>query len=174
MDDYLSSVESIMWRVGQDPALRMTVGVLMILDRSPTKAAIADRIRLAAQRTPRLRRRPDDPTFTRMRPAWIDEREVDVEYHARSVAIASPGALRQVLDLVALLEPVPFDATRPPWDCTLIEGLDDGRAALYVRAHHVVTDGIGGIRLAGAFFDEREWTANHEVARKADRATERI
>jgi diacylglycerol O-acyltransferase len=174
VDDYLSSVESIMWRVGQDPALRMTVGALMILDRSPTKAAFADRVLLAAQRAPRLRRRPDDPTFRRMRPAWIDEREVDVEYHARSVAIASPGSLRQVLDLVALLEPVPFDATRPPWDCTLIEGLEDGRAAMYVRAHHVVTDGIGGIRLAGAFFDEPGCTANLEAASMpTDRPTER-
>ena len=61
--------------------------------------------------------------------------------------------MRQVLDLVALFEVIPFDHDFPPWDVTLIEGLEGGRAALYFRAHHVVTDGIGGLRLAGALLD---------------------
>jgi WS/DGAT/MGAT family acyltransferase len=174
MNEHLSSIESIMWRVGKDPTLRMTVGALMIFDRSPTRAALKDRLVAAAERAPRLRQRPDDPTFTRMRPAWIDEPELDAEHHLRSVAIASPGSLRQALDLVALLEPVPFDPERPPWDCTLIEGLEDGRAALYLRAHHVVTDGLGGIRLAGAFLDERGWPAGLQAPRvQSDRAAER-
>ena len=33
-------------------------------------------------------------------------------------------------------------------------GLEDGRAALYLRAHHVLTDGLGGIRLLGLLLDE--------------------
>ena len=41
----------------------------------------------------------------------------------------------------------PFDPERSPWDVTLIEGLEDGRAALYVRAHHTLTDGVLGLRL---------------------------
>ena len=82
--------------------------------------------------------------------------------------------MRQVLDLVALLEPVPFDTSYPPWDFTLIEGLEDGRAALYFRAHHVVTDGFGGIRLAGAFLDERGWPAGLQTPHvTSDRANER-
>ena len=32
---------------------------------------------------------------------------------------------------------------------TLIEGLENGRAALYLRAHHALTDGVGGVRLLG-------------------------
>ena len=68
--------------------------------------------------------------------------------------MASPGSLRQVLDTVALLESIPFDPERPPWDLTLIEGLEGGRAALYLRAHHVITDGLGGIRLMSLLLDE--------------------
>ena len=62
--------------------------------------------------------------------------------------------MRQLLDLVGVLESVPFDPERSPWDLTLIEGLEKGRAAAYLRAHHVLTDGVGGIRLLGLLLDE--------------------
>ena len=159
MNEYLTPIESIMWRVGQDATLRMTVGAV---DAARSVAGRSRRsestFRALADDTPRLRQRPDDPTYTRLRPAWVDD-EHDIEQHVRSIAIASPGSMRQLLDLVGLLEAVPFDPERPPWDVTLIEGLENGRAALFFRAHHVVTDGIGGIRLAGALLDEPGWPA---------------
>ena len=98
----LSPIEAIMWRVGQDTTLRMTVGALVLLDKPPTAAALRERIASVALAPP-LRRRPDDPTSTRTRPGWIDDAEPDTEYHLRSAAAASPGSLRQVLDAVALL-----------------------------------------------------------------------
>jgi WS/DGAT/MGAT family acyltransferase len=157
MNEHLSPIESIMWRVGQDPTLRMTVGAVLLLDRPPRTAALREQLLSAADRAPRLRQRPDDLTLTRTRPSWIDESEIDVDHHLRSAAVPSPGSLRQVLDLVALFEALPFDREHPPWDLTCIEGLDGGGAALYFRAHHVVTDGLGGLRLAGALLDEVAW-----------------
>ena len=67
--------------------------------------------------------------------------------------------MRQLLDLMALLESIPFDPDCSPWDVTLIEGLEDGRAALYLRAHHALTDGVGGVRLLGLLLDEPTWPA---------------
>jgi diacylglycerol O-acyltransferase / wax synthase len=165
MNEYLSPIEAIMWRVGQDPILRMTVGAVMLLDQAPDAAELRERVSSAADRIPRLRQRPGDPTFTSARPAWIAEKKLDV-HHLRSAAVAAPGSLRQLLDLVALFEAMPFDPERPPWDVTLIEGVEGGRAALYFRAHHVVTDGLGALRLAGALFDEEGWPRGlpHEAA----------
>ena len=157
MTDQLSPMEAIMWRVGQDATLRMTVGALIILDRPPTTEALSERLAFAADQAPRLRRRPDDPTAMRARPAWVDDPDPAPERHLRSLSVASPGSMRQVLDLVGLLESIPFDPERSPWDVTLIEGLEDGRAALYLRAHHVLTDGVGGIRLLGLLLDEPTW-----------------
>ena len=70
------------------------------------------------------------------------------------MALGSPGDRSQLLELIALLEPSPFDPDRGPWDVTLIEGLEGGRAALYLRAHHVLTDGLGGLSLIGLLVDE--------------------
>ena len=157
MPDQLSPIEAIMWRVGQDATLRMTVGALMVLDRPPKIDALTDRLDLAARSAPRLHRRPDDPTGIRARPDWVEDPDPAPAHHVRSLSVAAPGSMRQVLDLVGLLEAIPFDPERSPWDLSLIEGLEHGRAALYLRAHHVLTDGVGGIRLLGLLLDEPQW-----------------
>ena len=156
MDDRLSPIEAIMWKAGQDPTLRMTVGIVMVLDRAPSYDSLVERFAAVIKRSPRLQSRPGDPSFTHASPLWIEDNALDVEHHLRTAAVSRPGTLRQLLDLVGLFESVPFDLDRPPWDGTLIEGLEGDRAALYLRAHHIVADGLAGLRLAGRFLDSRE------------------
>src|SRR4051812_27496747 len=109
-------MEAIMWRVGQDATLRMTLGVIVILDRSPTAAVLTERVAGAIERSPRLRQRPDDPTAVRARPYWIDDDDPSAAGHVRALSVAAPGSSRQLLDLVGLLEAIPFDPERSPWD----------------------------------------------------------
>ena len=162
-----------MWRVGQDATLRMTVGALILLDRPPTTKALEERLALVADHVPRLRKRPDDPTAMRTRPAWVEDPDPVPANHFRSLSVAEPGSLRQALDLIALLESIPFDPERSPWDVTLIEGLENGRAALYLRAHHALTDGLGGIRLLGQLLDDHEWPSDAPTATEEEWPIER-
>jgi WS/DGAT/MGAT family acyltransferase len=150
----LSSIEAIMWRTGHDATLRMAVGSLMILDHLPEREAVIARLDAAARQAPRLRWRLDDPTGTRTRPGWVEVPDFSAARHVRSMAVGSPGDRRQLLELVGLLEPAPFDPDRGPWDVTLIEGLEGGKAALYMRAHHVLTDGQGGLSMMALIVDE--------------------
>jgi WS/DGAT/MGAT family acyltransferase len=143
-----------MWGLGQDASMRMVVGNVMILDRSPTREALIARLTIASAVSPRLRQRPDASPGIRSRPVWIDD-EFDAGQHVRTMAVASPGDLRQVLDLVALLEPSPFDPNLSPWDVTVIEGLEGGKAALYMRAHHALTDGLAGVSLVRSLLDDQ-------------------
>lgn len=156
MDARLSPIEAIMWKAGQDPTLRMTVGVLLALDRAPSYGRLLERFAAVIKRSPRLQSRPGDPSFTHACPLWLDDNAPDAERHLRTAAVSRPGSLRQLLDFVSLIESVPFDPDHAPWDGTLIEGLEGGRAALYLRAHHVVTDGLAGLRLAARFLDGDE------------------
>jgi hypothetical protein len=55
--------------------------------------------------------------------------------------------------MITLLDAAPFDGDRSPWDITLFHPLEEGKSAVYVRAHHVLTDGVGGVRLLQVFFD---------------------
>ncbi len=143
-----------MWSVGQDPFLRMTFGDLMVLERPPVHEDLVERLGTVAGQARRLRQYPGAPTLLRRRLTWVDDPDFDVRQHARTITLAPPGEQRQVLDLIALLEAVPFEPERSPWDVTLIDGLAEGGAALYVRAHHVLTDGMGGIPLIVLLLDE--------------------
>jgi diacylglycerol O-acyltransferase len=154
MSERLSPIEAIMWRAGQDPTLRMTVGNILMLDRAPDRDALIDRLTDAAAFAPRLRVRLDDPSRLRTRPSWVDDQEFDAEEHLRVMAVPSPGSERQLLDLVALVEAAPFDPGRSPWDVTVIEGLANNRAALYLRADHVLTDGMAGRELVMLLLDD--------------------
>ena len=178
MDERLTSIEAIMWRAGQDSGLRMTIGNLMLLDRLPDRAAVEARLTAAAERAPRLKQRPDDPTLVRSRPAWVEDADYDGRHHLRVAAVPSPGDQRQLLDLLALLEPAPFDPNHSPWDATLIEGLAGGTGRLLPagspcahRRHgrHVARGvdarrraGTGGVRAA------RHAAAAPDVAAGAD------
>ena len=92
----------------------------------------------------------------------------------RLLAIPAPGDLRQVLDLVGLVDATQFETSRSPWDLTVIEGLDGGRAALYLRADHVLTDGVGGVELMKMLLDAPgPRPMRRRVARRPDRGGRR-
>ncbi len=169
MDARLSPIEAIMWKAGQDPTLRMTVGIVLGLDHAPGYDLLLERLDAVIKSSPRLQSRPGDPSFTHSCPLWIEDDVPDAEHHLRAAAVNRPGSLRQLLDLVGLIESVPFDPDHAPWDATLIEGLEGDRAALYLRAHHVVTDGLAGLRLAGRFLDGDEIDLREKPAAADDR-----
>ena len=82
-------------------------------------------------------------------PSWVTENDadIDLEYHLRHAALPWPGGERELGELIGRLQSTPIDLTRPPWECTLIEGLEDGRFAMFVKMHHALIDGISGMKL---------------------------
>jgi len=86
------------------------------------------------------------PGLNNLLPTWVEE-PVDLEYHVRHSALPRPGGERELGQLVARLHSQPLDLSRPPWEFHLIEGLQGGRFAIYVKMHHSLLDGISGVRL---------------------------
>ena len=62
-------------------------------------------------------------------PAWVEDDDIDLEYHVRHAALPWPGGERELGELVGRLQSTPLDLSRPPWECTIIEGLDGDRFA---------------------------------------------
>lgn len=79
--------------------------------------------------------------------AWVDDDEIDLEYHVRRSALPSPGDERELGVLVSRLHSVAIDFHRPPWEAHLIEGLEHGRFAFYVKVHHSLVDGFSAMRI---------------------------
>lgn len=82
-------------------------------------------------------------------PEWLEttDAEIDLEYHVRHAALPWPGGERELGELIGRLQSTPIDLARPPWECTLIEGLDGGRFALFIKIHHSLIDGVSAMRL---------------------------
>jgi diacylglycerol O-acyltransferase / wax synthase len=168
--DRLSPIESIIWRVGHDPDLRMTIGNLMVLDHAPSRADLTDRLEALSGEAPQLRARPKQSMLPGRGFLWAKDQDFDAGLHVRQATVPAPGALREVLDIMSLIEAMPFEPDRSPWDATLISGLAGGKAALYLRAHHVLTDGMGGAAIVDQIFDEARQPAKATTTEKATAA----
>jgi diacylglycerol O-acyltransferase / wax synthase len=144
----MSDFEALMWRVEKDPWLNPSGGVVAVCDRPPDVDDYRRRIAHAVVEIPRLRERVVPGTGPLSPPHWAPDPEFDLDYHVRHVALPAPGTLRQLYDLVARLMQDPFDRTRPLWFFVIIDGLEDGRGAMFAKLHHTIADGHAALRLA--------------------------
>ena len=78
---------------------------------------------------------------------WKDDDEFDIEHHVRHSALPRPGRVRELLDLCSRLHSTRLAWERPLWEAHVIEGLRDGRVAMYTKTHHALVDGVSAMRL---------------------------
>jgi WS/DGAT/MGAT family acyltransferase len=78
---------------------------------------------------------------------WVEDDAIDLEAHLRHIALPWPGGERELGELIGRLHSQPLDLSRPPWECTLIEGLEGGRFAFFIKMHHSLIDGVSGMKL---------------------------
>lgn len=81
------------------------------------------------------------------RVAWAYDGEIDVDYHVRRSALPSPGRVRDLLELTSRLHTSLLDRHRPLWELHVVEGLNDGRFAMYAKMHHAMIDGVSAMKL---------------------------
>jgi diacylglycerol O-acyltransferase len=78
---------------------------------------------------------------------WEQDEEFDLEHHVRRNALPQPGRVLELLALCSRLHSSLLDRHRPLWEMHLIEGLNDGRYAMYMKVHHSMMDGVSALRL---------------------------
>lgn len=95
---------------------------------------------------PRLRRYPHRGVETGGAWVWQEDATVDLPRHCRRISLTS-GSSHELWGLISRLHAEPLDRSRPMWMSYLIDRLDDGRFAFYVKAHHTVVDGVAGFQM---------------------------
>src|SRR5436190_10877181 len=86
-------------------------------------------------------------------PGWVDESNLDLDYHLRETSLPPPGTMAQLEEVIARLHANPLDRSRPLWQFYVITGLADGRGALYSKVHHAAIDGGAGMAINKALYD---------------------
>ena len=89
-------------------------------------------------------------------PVWVDDADFDIEQHVHRVELGTrkrPADLRALGHLAGAIASVPLDRSRPLWDLTVVERLEEGRIGLVAKVHHSAMDGTAGLEILASLFD---------------------
>ncbi|WP_413913904.1 wax ester/triacylglycerol synthase domain-containing protein [Candidatus Skiveiella danica] len=155
--NHLSGMDAMFLHI-ESPEMPMHIGSLNVLDLPPgytgdfyedAKKMMSERLHLAAVFTRKLELMP----FDLADPVWVEDEDIDIDYHVRHVTLPKPGTNRQLQQYVARLHSSLLDRSRPLWEVFIIDGLKSGQVALYTKVHHAGIDGQAGVAVAKAIFD---------------------
>ena len=93
-------------------------------------------------------------------PYWVDDPDLDLEFHLRQLALPAPGSDEQLGEQVARIASRPLDRSRPLWEMYVISGLRGGRVGILSKLHHATIDGVSGAELLNVLLD-REPQGGH-------------
>jgi diacylglycerol O-acyltransferase len=91
-------------------------------------------------------------------PMWLEDCDVDIDYHVRRAVVPHPGGRRELDDLIAEAAREPLDLSRPPWEMYFVEGVVGDRIAVVTKVHHALADGVAAANLLAHAVDPM-WTS---------------
>ncbi|MGI9084824.1 MAG: WS/DGAT/MGAT family O-acyltransferase [Aeromicrobium sp.] len=97
--------------------------------------------------SPTFRKRPAEPVSSLGNTWWALDDTIDYDHHIRHSAVPQPGRIRELLQLTSRWHGSLLDRHRPLWEAHVVEGLEDGRIAVYSKIHHSLVDGVSAIRM---------------------------
>ena len=160
MTEFMRNSDAFTWAMESDPRLRSTVVTVILLDRSPDWEEVRNRFSLISQKVPMTRQRVV-PSPSPAPPRWEYAPDFDLDFHMRRVTATAPGTFDKVLEMARVAAMEDFDRARPLWEATFVDGLENDGAAMVLKFHHALTDGVGGIQIGMILFDLSEVPEKH-------------
>jgi diacylglycerol O-acyltransferase len=86
-------------------------------------------------------------------PMWLENTDIDLDYHLRRVQVSRPGGRRELNQVIGEIASTPLDRTRPLWEMHFAEGMSDNRFAVIGKVHHALADGVASANLMAKAMD---------------------
>jgi WS/DGAT/MGAT family acyltransferase len=86
-------------------------------------------------------------------PMWLENCDVDLDYHLRRVRVPAPAGRRELDQVIGEIASTPLDRSRPLWEFHFAEGMADHRFALIGKVHHALADGVASANLLARLMD---------------------
>ena len=151
--DRLSSTD-VSFLTNESSSSHMHVGAIMIFEGpAPSYEDLLDHIQSRHHLVPRFRQKLAYPPAQTGRPFWVDDPNLNLEYHVRHSALPAPGSEDQLRRMAARVFSQQLDRSKPLWELWLVQGLTRNRFALLTKTHHAVVDGVSGVDIATVLFD---------------------
>lgn len=149
-DEPMSDLDALLWAVEHDPKNRTTITALARLDGPIDHDELRTCVEQASHAVPRLRQRVVAGTAGRS--LWSTDSDFDLDRHL-DITTVTDGSDAALADVVRDRVVRPLDRTRPLWEFTLLDGPPGEGSALLLKAHHALSDGVGGVAMMAALFD---------------------
>ncbi|MEM7137430.1 MAG: wax ester/triacylglycerol synthase family O-acyltransferase [Myxococcota bacterium] len=143
----------------ETPRQPMHVGSVLVFEGSIRFSDFRDMMNARLHMVPRMRERLVMVPLGIGKPYWAEDPDFNIDMHLQHVALPSPGDWKELRGLASRLFSVPLDRTRPLWEMTFIEGLENipqappGSVALVSKMHHAAIDGVSGADMLGILLD---------------------
>ena len=142
----------------QTDSCHLHVTGLVVVDPSDTAGGLdrdelAETLATRLARVPVLQRRLAFTPGGLDHPYWIEAGDYDPRDHIRTTTLSGPDPDGNLQSLAAGVASIPLSLDKPLWELWVIDGLERGRLAFLLKAHHAVMDGSAGVALMTAMFD---------------------
>ncbi|MGP4053714.1 WS/DGAT/MGAT family O-acyltransferase [Mycobacterium sp. 4D054] len=97
-------------------------------------------------------------------PMWVQNAQIDVDYHIRRARVPAPGGRRELDQLIGEIASTPLDRRYPLWEMYVAEGLADNRIAVIHKVHHVLADGVASANQLAMAIQPREPEVGGQLA----------
>ena len=101
-------------------------------------------------------------------PMWVENDDIDLDYHLRPARVPAPGGRRELDQLIGEIAGTPLDRRRPLWEMYIADGLADDRIAIIHKVHHVLADGVASANQLAKALQPDEPTPDAAIAHPAD------
>ena len=153
----LSSLDAA-WFHGESKRMPFHVANLHLFDKPKKRVdllqALREQVGERVHHLPLLHRKLDLNSLQLGNPVWLNEPEIDLDYHVQRVTLAKPGGRRELAEMVVALHKPLLDRRHPLWQIYLIEGFEDGGFALYMKLHHGAVDGGSASMVVDGLFSD--------------------
>ncbi|MGB0920150.1 MAG: wax ester/triacylglycerol synthase family O-acyltransferase [Alphaproteobacteria bacterium] len=142
----------------EKPEMPLHVGGITVLepreeDREGFFNIVAENLKQRMLDIPQMRWRVAEQPFNLDYPIWVEDPDLDWDYHLVHETLPAPGTMKQLYERVGELHMELLDRSRPLFRQYIFDGLEDGNVAMYFKVHHSCMDGQMSTQMATVMMD---------------------